>query len=238
MEEYDENRKLEQVTDVHLLHNQGNELIVLDKEKINHQYIYRFITRVIDIIGSGIGLILLSPLFLVVAFLIKIEKPQGTVFYSQERVGKNEKTFKMYKFRSMCMDADERLKELLDQNEVEGAMFKMKNDPRITKVGKFIRRTSIDELPQFWNVLKGNMTIVGPRPPLPREVEEYTEYDRQRLYVKPGCTGLWQISGRNDVGFHDMVDLDIEYIQQQSLWNDIKIMVKTIVVMLHPNGAY
>lgn len=238
MEEYDEKGVSKQVKEVSLLHSEENKPIILDKEKINKQYVYRFFTRIIDIVGSSIGLILLSPLFLVVAILIKKEEPKGTVFYSQKRVGKNGKTFKMYKFRSMCMDADERLKNLLDQNEVEGAMFKMKDDPRITKVGKFIRKTSIDELPQFWNVLKGDMTIVGPRPPLPREVEEYTQYDRQRLYVKPGCTGLWQISGRNDVGFHDMVDLDIEYIQLQSLWNDIKIMFKTVLVMLHPNGAY
>ena len=210
----------------------------LDKEKVNKRYIYYFTSRIVDIIGGTIGLIFLSPLFLIVAIMIKREEPNGTIFYSQIRVGKNGEKFKMYKFRSMCMNADEQLVQLLDQNEVEGAMFKMKDDPRVTEIGKSIRRTSIDELPQLWNVLKGEMSLVGPRPPLLREVSSYTDYDKQRLYVKPGCTGLWQISGRNDVGFNEMVKLDLEYIQQQGLLIDIKIMLKTVSVMVKPNGAY
>lgn len=205
---------------------------------IEKKYFYRFTKRFIDVIGSLMGLILLSPLFLVVAILMKKEEPKGPVFFSQTRVGKNEKNFKMYKFRSMCIDAEEKLAELLKYNEVKGAMFKMKDDPRVTRVGKFIRKTSIDELPQLWNVLKGDMSLVGPRPPLLREVEKYTEYDKQRLLVKPGCTGLWQVSGRNDVGFDEMVEFDIQYIKSLSIVNDIKIIFKTLYIVIRPNGAY
>lgn len=199
---------------------------------------YFFIKRMIDIIGSTVGLLLLSPLFIIIAILMKAEEPKGPIFFAQTRVGKNEKTFKMYKIRSMCVDAEDKLAELLQLNEVEGAMFKMKDDPRVTKVGKFIRKTSIDELPQLLNVLKGDMSLVGPRPPLLREVVDYTEYDKQRLLIKPGCTGLWQISGRNEVGFDEMVELDLRYIRQLSLKNDAIIVVKTVGVMLKPNGAY
>ena len=181
---------------------------------------------------------MLSPLFLVISVMMKIEEPKGPIFFSQIRVGKNEKEFKMFKIRSMCVDAEDKLTELLKHNEVEGAMFKMKDDPRVTKVGKFIRKTSIDELPQLWNVLKGDMSLVGPRPPLKREVAEYTSYDKQRLLVKPGCTGLWQVSGRNDVGFDEMVQLDIDYIKTLSINNDVKIIFKTVWVMIKPNSAY
>lgn len=138
----------------------------------------------------------------------------------------------------MIVDADKHLRELLSKNEVEGAMFKMKNDPRVTKVGLFIRKYSIDELPQLVNVLLGDMSLVGPRPPLPREVKTYTSYDKQRLAVKPGCTGLWQISGRNDVGFSEMVDLDLKYINKRSLIYDLHILFKTVHVFIRPNGAY
>lgn len=211
---------------------------VINPIVIEKKYFYRFTKRFIDVIGSLVGLILLSPLFLVVAILMKKEEPKGPIFFSQARMGKNEKVFKMYKFRSMCIDAEEKLTELLKHNEVEGAMFKMKDDPRVTKVGKFIRKTSIDELPQLWNVLKGEMSLVGPRPPLLREVAEYTDYDKQRLLVKPGCTGLWQVSGRNEVGFDEMVELDIQYIKNLSLSNDMRIIFKTVGVMIKPNSAY
>lgn len=144
----------------------------------------------------------------------------------------------MYKFRSMIVDADDRLKDLLDKNEIEGAMFKMKQDPRVTKVGEFIRKYSIDELPQLVNVLLGHMSLVGPRPPLPYEVEEYTEHDLLRLKVKPGCTGLWQISGRNDVSFHEMVELDLQYIAHRGIFLDIYVLFKTVAVFIHPNAAY
>lgn len=211
---------------------------MIDESKLNNKNMYRIIKRILDILGSLFGLLFLSPLFLIVALLMKREEPHGPIFFSQMRVGKDEKQFKMFKFRSMCIDAEEKLEELLDHNEVDGAMFKIKDDPRVTKVGKFIRKTSIDELPQLWNVLKGEMSLVGPRPPLIREVAEYTEYDKKRLLVKPGCTGAWQVSGRNDVGFDEMVSLDLDYIDNLSLWNDIKIVFKTVGVIFKPNSAY
>lgn len=207
-------------------------------ENINRKYVYHFLKRLMDILGSSVGLIVLSPIFIIIAIAIKIEDEKGPVFFSQIRIGKDGKKFKMYKFRSMCVDAEIKLKELLKYNEVEGAMFKIKDDPRVTKIGKFIRKTSIDELPQLWNVLKGDMSLVGPRPPLKREIQEYSTYDNQRLLIKPGCTGVWQISGRNNVGFNDMVQMDINYIRNLSILNDIKIIVKTAYIMLKPNGAY
>ncbi|HCE11654.1 MAG TPA: UDP-phosphate galactose phosphotransferase [Enterococcus sp.] len=215
-----------------------NEKIYIDKQTIDSKIVYHFVKRTIDIVGSLLGLIVLSPLFIIIGYMIKKEDSGGPVFFSQNRVGKDGKLFKMYKFRSMCVDAEERLALLLEHNEVEGAMFKMKDDPRVTKIGKFIRKTSIDELPQLWNVLKGDMSLVGPRPPLVREVLEYSEYDKQRLYVKPGCTGLWQVSGRNNLDFFDMVRLDIEYIINISLIQDFRIIIRTVIVLLKPNGAY
>ncbi|MCY9806003.1 sugar transferase [Lentilactobacillus senioris] len=191
--------------------------------------------RLFDVISAVTGLVILSPLLLLVAILIKIDDPSGPVFYSQIRVGKNESEFRMYKFRSMYNDADKRLKKLLQYNEVDGAMFKMKEDPRITRVGKIIRKYSIDEIPQLWNVIKGDMTVVGPRPALPREITQYTDHDRQRLVVKPGCTGLWQVGARSAVGFDEMVRLDLEYIRTRNTWLDIKIMFKTVKIMIIPN---
>lgn len=214
-----------------------NNKIILNKDKIEKHYFYRFTKRLFDILASLIGLIILSPVFLVVAIAIKIDDG-GPIFYNQERIGKNGKEFKMYKFRSMKVNADQELEKLIHKNEVDGAMFKMKDDPRITRVGKFIRKTSIDEFPQLLNVLFGQMSIVGPRPPLPREVKMYTDYDWQRLYVRPGCTGLWQVTVRNSVGFHEMVNIDLEYIQKRGFWLDIKIMFKTIKVIFVPNSAY
>ncbi|KRK99587.1 sugar transferase [Companilactobacillus futsaii] len=204
----------------------------------NKRYIYRLSKRIFDFVASLLGLIILSPLFLIIAIAIKIEDPKGPVFYSQIRLGKKQEAFKMYKFRSMVVDADKHLKDLLDENEVDGAMFKMKKDPRVTKVGQFIRKYSVDELPQLVNVLLGNMSLVGPRPPLPREVMEYSEYDKQRLTVKPGCTGLWQISGRNDVGFSEMVELDLRYINKRNAIFDLYVLFKTVLVFIKPNGAY
>ncbi|KZM58301.1 multidrug MFS transporter [Geobacillus stearothermophilus] len=205
---------------------------------VNDKKGYLIAKRIMDICGALIGLICLSWLFLIVALLIKLEDPKGPVFFKQVRVGKDGKEFYMYKFRSMVTNAEELLESLLHLNEVSGAMFKMKDDPRITKVGKFIRKTSIDELPQLWNVLKGDMSLVGPRPPLPREVAQYTEYDKQRLLVIPGCTGLWQVSGRNDLGFNEMVELDLKYIRERSILYDLKIILKTIKIMIKPNSAY
>ncbi|AKP04364.1 multidrug MFS transporter (plasmid) [Companilactobacillus farciminis] len=210
----------------------------INLEYQDKRYIYRGSKRIFDFVASLFGLTILSPLFLIVAIAIKVEDPKGPVFYSQVRLGKKQSPFKMYKFRSMIVDADKHLKELLSENEVDGAMFKMKEDPRVTKVGHFIRKYSIDELPQLVNVLLGNMSLVGPRPPLPREVAEYTEYDKQRLAVKPGCTGLWQVSGRNNVGFKEMVELDLKYINSRGIILDIYVLLKTVIVFFRPNGAY
>ncbi|WP_449598720.1 sugar transferase [Niallia sp. Marseille-Q9988] len=218
-----------------------DQSLYLEKKKnisVNTARSYLVMKRAIDIIGSFCGLVVLSFCFVIIAFLIKIEDPKGKVFFKQLRVGKNGRKFYMYKFRSMASDAEERLKELLVLNEVSGAMFKMKDDPRVTKVGKFIRKTSIDELPQLFNVLKGDMSLVGPRPPLPREVEEYSAYDKQRLLVTPGCTGLWQVSGRSNIGFEEMVELDLYYIKERSIFFDCKIMLKTVLVLFGSKDAY
>ncbi|EOP63415.1 sugar transferase [Bacillus cereus] len=211
---------------------------VLAAEEVNQNRLYLFMKRLMDMFGVLCGIILLSFVFVIVAILIKLEDPKGPVFFKQIRVGKDGKEFGMYKFRSMVTDAEERLKDLLQHNEVSGAMFKMKEDPRVTKIGKFIRKTSIDELPQLLNVLKGEMSLVGPRPPLPREVKEYTSYDKQRLLVTPGCTGLWQVTERNSVGFTEMVELDLEYIRNRNIFYDIKIILKTVKVLLGSNNAF
>ncbi|MEC3856818.1 sugar transferase [Bacillus sp. WOD8 KX774193] len=210
----------------------------IDWEAVNARKGYLFAKRCMDFIGALCGLVLLSPLFLIIALIIKYEDPKGPIIFKQIRIGKDGKEFHMYKFRSMVADAEEKLKDLLQYNEVSGAMFKIKEDPRITKIGKIIRKTSIDELPQLVNVLKGEMSLVGPRPPLLREVQEYTAYDKQRLMVRPGCTGLWQVTGRNDVGFNEMVQLDLEYIEKRNFIFDIKIILKTIRVMLNSKNAY
>ncbi len=214
-----------------------NKKVLIDEQAQNQRYVYRFFKRMLDIVASVIGLIVLSPVFLIVSLAIKAED-RGPIFYSQVRLGKGQRPFKMWKFRSMIVDADKKLEKLLEQNEVEGAMFKMKEDPRITKVGRFTRKHSLDELPQLWNVLIGNMSLVGPRPPLEREVAEYSAYDKQRLIAKPGCTGLWQVSGRNDVGFSEMVDLDLQYIEKSGILIDIIILFKTVIVFIKPNSAY
>lgn len=216
----------------------NSKTIIIDPIVQRERYEYRLIKRLFDVCASFTALVLLSPMFLVVAIAIKAEDSQGKVFYSQIRVGKGGKRFKMYKFRSMVSNADELLKTLISENDVDGAMFKMKLDPRVTKVGSFIRKYSIDELPQLVNVLKGNMSLVGPRPPLEREVKEYTDYDKQRLYVKPGCTGLWQATVRNSVGFDEMVRLDLIYVQKRSLKFDLWIIFRTVKIMFRPNGAY
>ncbi|MBC1308688.1 sugar transferase [Listeria booriae] len=200
--------------------------------------IYPLVKRSMDVLGASVGLLLLSPLFILLFMMIKISNFRAPVFFKQERIGKNGTRFMMYKFRTMIPNAEEKLAELLQFNEVEGAMFKMKHDPRITKLGRFLRKTSIDELPQLVNVLKGDMSLVGPRPPLEREVAVYSVRDYRRLSITPGCTGLWQVSGRNDVSFAEMVDLDLEYIQKVSFSLDIRILLKTVRVIFIPNSAY
>ena len=210
----------------------------IDIELLNNKKLTRTLIRIFDILLSIIGIICLLPIFLLTALFIKIESPKYPVIFKQERIGENGQKFIMYKFRSMVVDAEDRLESLLELNEVEGAIFKIKEDPRVTKVGKIIRKTSIDELPQLLNVLKGEMSLVGPRPPLPREVAQYTDYDKQRLLIKPGCTGLWQINGRSHVHFEDMVALDLEYIDNLSIKNYFKVIFKTIFMILNLEGAY
>ncbi|GFN29866.1 sugar transferase [Paenibacillus xylaniclasticus] len=199
---------------------------------------YLIMKRTIDIVGAAVGIFVLLPLFIGVAILIKLEDPRGPVFFHQKRVGKNGIPFRMYKFRSMVSNAEELLETLLSQNEVEGHMFKMKHDPRVTRIGRCIRKTSIDELPQLVNVLKGDMSLVGPRPPLPREVKEYSAHDKKRLSVIPGCTGLWQVSGRSQLSFDQMVELDLRYIKERSIWLDFKIMLRTILLIFGSKNAY
>lgn len=201
------------------------------------QYLYRFFKRISDVILSAVGLVCLAPVFLILAIWIMVDD-FGNPFYSQVRVGKDGRHFRMWKFRSMVKNADALKKELLELNEVQGAMFKMKEDPRVTRVGHFIRKYSLDELPQLFNVLKGDMSLVGPRPPLPEEVEQYTDYHKQRLLVTPGCTGLWQVTARSEVNFEEMVELDLDYIQRRGFILDLWILIMTVKIMIKPNGAY
>lgn len=190
-----------------------------------------------DIFFSGIALILLSPIMLITALVIYIDDPHGSPIFSQIRCGRDNKPFKMYKFRSMYCNAEERLEELLKDNEMDGPAFKIKDDPRITRVGKFIRKTSIDELPQLWNIFKGDMSIVGPRPALPREVELYDELQMQRMYVQPGLTCYWQIQpNRNDITFDEWMAMDIKYIEERSFWVDWKIIFMTLKVVFCKQG--
>lgn len=214
-----------------------SKVVLLNKDKIRSRFVYHSMKRLFDIVAATCGIVILSPLMIIIAVLIKAED-HGPVFYKQVRVGKDGKTFKMYKFRSMFVNADKMLDRLKDQNDVDGPMFKMKDDPRVTKIGHFIRKHSLDELPQFLNVLKGDMSLVGPRPPLPSEVAEYSEYDKQRLFVTPGCTGLWQATERNEVGFNEMVQLDIQYIKRASFIFDLWIIWKTVEIVIKPNGSY
>ena len=216
----------------------AEKTVILDeKQNLRDHRKYWIVRRTQDIILSLLALIFLSPLMLVIALAIVIDDPGAGPIFSQTRVGRGGKTFKFYKFRSMCPNAEDKLDELLKQNEMDGPAFKIKNDPRITRVGHFIRKTSLDELPQLWNILKGDMSIVGPRPPLPREVEQYTAYELQRLYITPGLSCYWQIEpNRNDLSFDEWVALDIKYIQERSFLTDWKIIFKTFKVCLLGHG--
>jgi len=209
--------------------NEGNE-------EMNKSFSYFFIKRIIDLVFSILGIILLSPIMLITAIAIKIES-KGPVIFSQIRVGKDGKHFKMYKFRSMVQNAEELKEKLLSQNEMSGPMFKMKEDPRITKVGKFIRKTSIDELPQLFNVIKGDMSLVGPRPNLPKEVAQFSEYHKLKLKAKPGLTCYWQVMGRNSIGFEEWMELDIKYIRERSIWLDLKLIFRTFFVLFGDKNA-
>ena len=202
----------------------------------NRKRIYEISKRAIDIIGAGSGLLLLSPVIAIVACAVKFTS-KGPVFFSQKRVGKNGELFDMYKFRSMVVNAEELKEKLAHQNEMSGPMFKMKDDPRVTKVGKFIRKTSLDELPQLWNVLKGDMSLVGPRPSLPKEVAQFEKWMYKRLCVKPGLTCFWQVSGRNNIDFEDWMKLDIKYVDERNIWIDIKLIFKTVLVLFGDKNA-
>lgn len=202
---------------------------------------YRTVKRVFDIVFSSCVLAVIAIPSLVLAAAIRLES-EGNPFYSQIRVGQTRpdgslSTFRMWKFRSMYRDADERLAELKEQNEIAGAMFKMREDPRVTRIGRFIRKHSIDEFPQFLNVFLGQMSVVGPRPPLPNEVAEYTEFDLQRLAVKPGITGWWQVTERNSTGFDGMVRRDLEYIANRGILTDLKIVILTVIEVITGKGA-
>lgn len=197
---------------------------------------YFIIKRFMDLLGSFFGIICLSPILIVVALAIKFQS-KGPIFFTQYRIGKDGVPFKMYKFRSMVINAEELLEKLHDKNEMSGPMFKIKEDPRLTKIGKFIRKTSIDELPQLFNVLKGEMSLVGPRPSLQKEVAQFTLYQKQRLIAKPGLTCYWQISGRNNIGFEEWMEMDIQYCRDRSIWLDIKLILKTVRVLFGDKNA-
>ena len=207
------------------------------EEVIASKRAYQVLRRAQDIFFSALALIVLLPLMLIVALIIVIDSPGASPIFTQTRVGRDGREFKLFKFRTMVPNAEQKLKELLKYNEMTGPAFKMKNDPRITRAGRFLRRSGIDELPQLINILVGDMSIVGPRPPLPREVAKYNDYQRQRLYITPGLTCYWQIQpNRNDLKFADWVDLDIRYIRERSFWVDWKIIFKTFIVAVTLQG--
>ena len=193
--------------------------------------------RVLDVVASGLGLLILSPLLLAVGFLIRRDSP-GKILFHQERVGRNGMTFRMLKFRSMTQDAESRLHALRANNDGAGVLFKLKNDPRVTRIGRVLRKYSLDELPQLWNVFVGDMSLVGPRPPLQSEVEGYESHVHRRLYIKPGLTGMWQVNGRSDLSWDESVRLDLYYVENWSLTGDLVILWRTLRVLLHPTGAY
>ena len=214
-----------------------NAIEIDRKENLRNHRVYWVGRRAQDVVLSSVALVVLSPLMLVTAAAIVIDDPSAGPIFSQERIGRDGKPFKLYKFRSMCANAEDKLEKLLSQNEMDGPVFKIKDDPRITRVGKLIRKSSIDELPQLWNILKGDMSIVGPRPALPREVEQYGDYEKQRLYVTPGLSCYWQIAPhRNDLSFDEWMALDMKYIQERSFCVDWKIIFKTFKVCLLGHG--
>jgi len=197
--------------------------------------LYKFIKRLFDIIASGLGLIILSPIFLITAIAIKLEDG-GPVIYSGQRWGKDFKYFPMHKFRSMCVNADKMVSQVVNSDNINGMAFKIVDDPRMTKIGKFMRKTSIDELPQLWNVFKGQMSLVGPRP-IQTTREDGDPYEMQRWCVKPGITCIWQIDGRSEVEWDEWVEMDLQYISEMSVWTDLKLLFGTVVAVLHKGGA-
>lgn len=212
--------------------------LILNRESVvKRKYIYWNVRRVQDILYSSIALLIFLPLMAVTALVIYLDDPHAGPVFTQKRVGRDGELFTMYKFRSMYADAEERLAELQELNEMDGPAFKIKDDPRITRVGRFIRKVSIDELPQLFNVLKGDMSIVGPRPALPSEVEQYTDYQRQRLYVTPGLTCIWQVQpNRNDISFDEWMNMDLQYIYKRSFWLDWKLIFLTVLAVFRAQG--
>lgn len=198
----------------------------------NENKVYLFLKRLIDIVGSGLGILILIPVFLIIGILIKLEDPKGSVFFSQKRNGLNGKEFNMYKFRSMVHNAEDLLESLMSKNEMDGPVFKIKDDPRITKIGKFIRKTSLDELPQLFNVLKGDMSLVGPRPLLVEYLPLYSDEQMKRHNVRPGVTGYAQVNGRNNISWAKKFELDVYYVENFSLWLDVKILFQTVAKVL------
>ena len=216
-----------------------SDILGSNEIQVKEGKIYIFIKRFLDIIGSFLGIIILSPVFLLVALAIKLEDPKGKVIFGHKRLGKNGKKFPCFKFRSMYTYTEEMKKNFTEEQKKEYAeTFKLKDDPRVTKVGKFIRKTSLDELPQLFNILRGEMSIVGPRPIVSDELVYYGEYDKFYLAVKPGLTGLWQVSGRSDTSYDERVELDMEYVASRSIYKDIYIILMTVVKVLKREGSY
>ena len=214
------------------------EVEVNRKENLHDHRLYWIGRRTQDVILSSLALVVLSPVMLATAIAIVVDDPSAGPVFSQERIGRNGKPFKFYKFRSMCPNAEAKLDDLLDQNEMDGPVFKIKDDPRITRVGKFIRKTSIDELPQFFDVVRGSMSLVGTRPPTLDEYRQYESHHKRRLSMKPGITGLWQVSGRSDIDdFEEVVKLDVQYIDNWSIWMDIYLLFRTVGVVFDRKGA-
>jgi len=208
------------------------------KAILQRRRLYWVAKRAQDVVLSALALVVLSPLMALIAIFVVLDDPKGGPIFSQPRCGRDGKVFQFYKFRSMCVDAEAKLSELLKENEMEGPAFKMKEDPRITRIGRFLRKTSLDELPQLVNVLRGEMTIVGPRPPVPREYNLYNDYQKQRLYVTPGLTCYWQVQPhRNDLSFDEWVELDLQYIEDRSFLLDWKLIFKTVKVMITGQGV-
>lgn len=207
-------------------------------ENVRRRKLYYFMKRIFDFTAALVALVFLSPLFLIISLIIFIDDPHGSPLFVQERVGKNNKIFRFYKFRTMVVNAEAMLDTLQDQNEKDGPVFKIKNDPRITRIGGFLRRTSLDELPQLLNIIKGDMSVVGPRPALPKEVEQYSFFHSQRLLVKPGLTCYWQASkNRDKISFEDWMALDVKYIEEQCMSLDIKLIFKTIAAVFTCQGS-
>jgi exopolysaccharide biosynthesis polyprenyl glycosylphosphotransferase len=215
----------------------GGQTMTQAEEISIGQRAYLLTKRAIDIIGASGALLMLAPLLVGVAIAIKLTSP-GPVFFRQKRVGHMGELFEMLKFRSMRQDADRLKQQLMEQNEATGPAFKMKNDPRITPIGRFIRKYSIDELPQLWHVLMGTMSLVGPRPVVPEEAADYQEWHRKRFEVKPGLTCIWQVQGRSDVTFDEWMRMDVEYVETRSLMLDLTLLVKTVPAVLTGRGAY